>query len=82
MNIQNFVNNLNINKVAQLQILNIVAKYNINSKLRLAHFVSQTASESLNFTTRVENLNYSANNLLTTFYNYFNSDGILGDVNF
>jgi len=74
MNIQNFVNNLNINKVAQLQILNIVAKYNINSKLRLAHFVSQTAYESLNYTTRVENLNYSANNLVTTFYNYFNSE--------
>jgi len=43
----------------------------INSKLRKAHFLSQCAHESGNFTFLSENLNYSADGLLKIFPKYF-----------
>lgn len=45
--------------------------HNITNVNRLAHFLSQVAHESGNFTLLYENLNYSANGLLTTFPKYF-----------
>jgi putative chitinase len=46
----------------------------IKSDLRLAHFLSQCAHESANFTRIFENLNYSAEGLRKTFPKYFNYD--------
>lgn len=46
----------------------------IDGPLRLSHFVSQAAHESLNFTVVRENLNYSADGLLKTFEKYFSPE--------
>jgi len=46
-------------------------KYEINSPLRLAHFLAQTAHESGGFTVIEENLNYSEQGLSNIFGKYF-----------
>jgi putative chitinase len=53
------------------QIPDTAAKFNITTPLRLAHFLSQAAHESANFTETKENLNYSAEGLKKTFGKYF-----------
>ena len=53
------------------QIPDTAAKFNITTPLRLAHFLSQAAHESANFTATKENLNYSADGLKKTFGKYF-----------
>lgn len=45
--------------------------YNINTPLRVAHFVAQCAHESGNFVFIKENLNYRAASLMTVFKKYF-----------
>ena len=52
----------------------VIKKYNINSPLRLSHFLSQAAHESANFKAIRENLNYSAEGLLKVFPKYFSKD--------
>lgn len=47
------------------------AKFDINTPLRLAHFLAQCSHESIHFTATEENLNYSAKGLLTIFKKYF-----------
>jgi len=47
------------------------SKYEINSALRLAHFLAQTAHESGGFRIVEENLNYSADGLMKIFPKYF-----------
>lgn len=47
---------------------------NLNSELRLAHFLSQCAHESSVFTRIVENLNYSESGLLKVFPKYFTAE--------
>lgn len=49
----------------------VFAAYAIDTPLRVAHFLSQTAHESGGFTRFVENLNYSADGLRNTFPKYF-----------
>lgn len=49
----------------------VVADKSINTPFRLAHFLSQCAHESLDFTVREENLNYSAEGLMRVFPKYF-----------
>jgi len=49
----------------------VVEKFNINTPLRMAHFLAQCAHESGNFKHVTENLNYSAQGLKTTFAKYF-----------
>jgi len=49
----------------------IFQKYAINTPLRVAHFLAQTAHESAGFTQFVENLNYSASGLQNTYPKYF-----------
>lgn len=48
-----------------------IAKFNINTPLRLAHFLSQCAHESGSFTVNRENLSYSADRLRVVFPKYF-----------
>ena len=49
----------------------VMALYPINNRNRLIHFLAQCAHESENFKCCEENLNYSAENLLVVFHNYF-----------
>lgn len=73
---------LDIEKIAprakfefRLSLFNLLqhldSAYGINSKLRWAHFLSQCAHESMDFTVFVENLNYSAERLVIVFPKYF-----------
>lgn len=55
--------------------LDLLAKYEINSNLRIAGFLSQCAVESAEFNVTTENLNYSAANLNKTFSKYFSKAG-------
>ncbi len=56
------------------QIPAVVEKFQINTPIRLAHFLAQCAHESANFTAINENLNYGAKGLLTIFKKYFPSE--------
>lgn len=53
------------------QIPSVISKFKINTKVRLAHFLSQCAHESQNFARVHENLNYSAKGLRRLFGRYF-----------
>ena len=53
------------------QIPDCAEKFNINTSLRLAHFLAQCAHESAVFKTLEENLNYSADRLKQVFPKYF-----------
>lgn len=53
------------------QIPDTMTKFNINTPLRLAHFLAQCSHESANFTAVRENLNYSADSLKKVFPKYF-----------
>jgi putative chitinase len=52
----------------------ILNKYQINTKLRIAHFLAQVMHESGDFAHMAENLNYSADGLMKIFPKYFNTD--------
>lgn len=79
---------LNINKLRGVipdvvisQLPNVMAKFSINTSLRLAHFLSQCAHESGDFKVIFENLNYSEAGLLGIFKSDFdaNKDKVLSD---
>lgn len=53
------------------QIPETITKFQINTPLRLAHFLSQCAHESGKFKVTEENLNYSADGLKKIFTKYF-----------
>lgn len=53
------------------QIPDCAAKFQINTALRLAHFLAQCSHESMGFKATEENLNYSADGLRKTFPKYF-----------
>ncbi len=53
------------------QIPDTISKFQINTPLRLAHFLAQCGHESGGFKVVNENLNYGAKGLLTTFKKYF-----------
>lgn len=53
------------------EIKSVIEKFQINTPLRLAHFLSQCCHESARFTAKVENLNYGEPGLLSTFGKYF-----------
>lgn len=49
----------------------VLPKYDIDTPVRLAAFLSQCGHESMGFTATIENLNYSAEALLRVFGKYF-----------
>lgn len=49
------------------EIPGVMTKFEINTPLRLAHFLAQCAHESMNFERVYENLNYSADGLKRMF---------------
>ena len=51
--------------------IDTLGKFNLNSQLKLAHFLAQAAHESNRFTSVYENLNYSAEALMKVFTKYF-----------
>lgn len=53
------------------EIPDCAAKFQINTSLRLAHFLAQCSHESGGFKSTQENLNYSADGLNNTFPKYF-----------
>ncbi len=53
------------------QIPEVITKFEINTPLRLAHFLAQCAHESGTFKAVTENLMYSAEGLKKTFPKYF-----------
>jgi putative chitinase len=53
------------------QIPDTAAKFQINTPLRLAHFLAQCGHESGGFKATQENLNYSASGLMGIFKKYF-----------
>jgi putative chitinase len=53
------------------QIPDTASKFNINTPLRLAHFLAQCGHESGGFKVTSENLNYSAKGLMGIFKKYF-----------
>ena len=63
--------NNQIPETVTAQIPDSMSLYNINTPLRLAHFLSQCAHESGGFKLVYEGLNYSAKGLRTTFSKYF-----------
>jgi putative chitinase len=54
--------------------INLLAKFNIDTNIELAHFLSQVHHESGGFKFKVENLNYSDAGLLKIFGKYFTTD--------
>ena len=60
-----------IPKHVMAELPDTIAKFKINTPLRLAHFLSQCAHESGNFSTTRENLSYSADRLRVVFPKYF-----------
>ena len=58
------------------QIPDTAAKFQINTPLRLAHFLAQCGHESGGFKATQENLNYSASGLKGIFSKYFKEAGL------
>lgn len=56
-----------------MQIQDVIDTFQINTSLRLSHFLAQCAHESGNFRFVRENLNYSTDGLLKTFPRHFKS---------
>jgi putative chitinase len=61
------------------QIPDVVAKFEINTPLRLAHFLAQCGHESGGFRVVNENLNYSAKGLMGIFKKYFPTEAKAND---
>ena len=53
-----------------------ISKFQINTTLRMQHFLAQVFHESSNLQLLQENLNYSANGLLGVFHKYFLTEDV------
>jgi putative chitinase len=69
MNLQKLKGHIPDSVIAQIP--DIQAKFEINTPLRLAHFLAQAGHESGGFKAVNENLNYGAKGLLSIFKKYF-----------
>ena len=58
------------------QIPGVMSKFEINTPLRLAHFLAQCGHESGGFRLTKENLNYSAKGLMGIFKKYFPNEAL------
>jgi putative chitinase len=58
------------------QLPDTMAKFEINTALRLSHFLAQAGHESGNFRLVKENLNYSAKGLMGIFKKYFPNEAL------
>jgi putative chitinase len=58
------------------QIPGVMEKFQINTPLRLAHFLAQCGHESGGFRLTKENLNYSAKGLMGIFKKYFPTEAL------
>jgi len=62
------------------KIPEVMEKFQINTPVRLAHFLAQTGHESGGFRAFQENLNYGAKGLTNTFKKYFKrADGTIDE---
>lgn len=59
-----------------LQIPKICVEYQINTELRISHFLGQCAHESATFTLVEENLNYSKEALMSVFRRHFPTESL------
>jgi putative chitinase len=59
-----------------VEIPEVINKFKIDTPLRLAHFLAQCAHESGSFKFVQENLNYSAQGLMTVFKKYFPNEAL------
>lgn len=59
-----------------VELPSVMQKFNINTPLRLAHFLAQIGHESGGFRSVFENLNYSVDGLKRVFRKYFKQDGM------
>lgn len=78
---QNLINITGISDIVKItsmtnEINDTLKKYDINTPLRIAHFLAQILHESGNFKFMKENLNYSSKGLLTTFPKYFPTEEV------
>jgi putative chitinase len=69
MNIEKLKGHVPDSVIAQLP--DTIAKFGINTPVKLAHFLAQVGHESANFKAVTENLNYGAKGLLSVFKKYF-----------
>ena len=69
MNVQKLKGHIPDTVIAQIP--DVMTKFEINTPLRLAHFLAQCGHESGGFKVVNENLNYSAKGLLGVFKKYF-----------
>ena len=58
------------------QIPEVMEKFQVNTPLRLAHFLAQCGHESAGFKATQENLNYGAKGLMTIFKKYFPTEAL------
>jgi len=58
------------------QIPGVMDKFQVNTPLRLAHFLAQCGHESGGFKLTQENLNYGAKGLMTIFKKYFPTEAL------
>lgn len=65
-----------LNAAIMLEVESLKDSFQINTPLRLAHFLAQCSHESANFTAVKENLNYSADGLRKIFGKYFPTDAL------
>ena len=74
MNLDKLKSHIPDNVIAQIP--GVMEKFQINSPLRLAHFLAQCGHESGGFRLTKENLNYSAKGLMGIFKKYFPTEAL------